>query len=446
MPPYFDVISVYLRLLHPAPSRMNRRLGQRSPSGAGVPQDFARIWTALGRHRIPIQDLDDLAHAIVIAVLEGMQKRGAEIADPDRWFNGVILNQVRGWRRQRFLERVPSDEEAAEEEVIDEARSVEELLMSDERRRLIHQLYDEIPVDHLDVIIAHTFHDLSFEQIAAHFEKPVSTVYGYYRAGMRGLRAALARWKARHRNHGVLLLPLTVEALLDADRTAPLDQSSQEEIERAWQRHQQASRAAGLEDGAPASTLRPIPISRFNGLTAALPVIGSMLMGQPGIASVRSAAMPPDSTSAPVARVEIPGPTAPLASVSSAPGFGAPSAIHPASASAAFAAPRPQAAPAPRSTGHTDSAAWVAGQRMLGKARSAYILGNMQAAIMALEEYAQQCPGGQYARERDRMWIEALVALGLTSEACQRAESFRHAYPRSPLPAKLDPLCPGRRE
>jgi hypothetical protein len=61
--------------------------------------------------------------------------------------------------------------------------------------------------------------------------------------------------------------------------------------------------------------------------------------------------------------------------------------------------------------------------------------------MRALEKYTQKYPDGLYARERDRTWIEALVGLGRTDEACQRAASFRSAYPRSPLPPKVDTLC-----
>lgn len=422
------------------PSTVNKSFDERIAFRAVVTPDLVRISAMLRRHKIPSWDRRDLAQDILLAALEGWRKRGGEIAEPERWFHGIILNHVRRWRQRRFLEMTRSEEEGAEEEAIDKTCNAEEFLMSEERRRLLYQLYDELPVDHLDAVIAREVDDLTFEEIAVAFERPVSTVYGYYVAGMKELRAALERWKAKQRDRGALLLPLTLDALFDADRNAPPEPLDEAELERAWRRHQQALRGAGQEDGAPASTARLMRIPRFFGLTAALPVIGSILASQPSVDAVRSAAALLDNTLTPVARANSPAATAPVASASSAPGSGAP-----APASAATGATQPQAVPAASTNVRQDPTAYMTEQVMLDKARAAFTQGDMQTALKALGEIEQKYPSGVYARARDRMWIEALVGLGRTAEACRRAERFRRAYPTGPLPAQLDPLCPGRR-
>jgi RNA polymerase sigma factor (sigma-70 family) len=423
---------------------MNHCFNERSASRAAIARDLARIRAALRRHRIPSWDRRDLAQDILLAILEGWHKRGSEVAEPERWVNGIISNHVRRWRQRRFMEMTQSEEAmGAEEEVIDQTCSAEEFLMSEDRRRLLYELYDQLPVDHLDAVIAREIYELTFEEIAAAFEKPVSTVHGYYTAGMRELRAALERWKKKQRDGGAMLLPLTLEALFEADRTAPLEPPSAEEVEPAWRRYQQALREAGPEGGAPASGPRPRHIPHVVGVKMALPVlIASMLAGSPSVEAALRTAAPLDSTAALVARADFPAATVPVASASSAPGPGPLDAVTPASASAATATPSPHTAPGTRSTGRADSTALIAEQGMLEKARSAFIQGDMQAAIAALEEYAQTCPGGLYARERDRIWIEALVALGRTSEACQRAARFRRAYRHADYLEHLDELCP----
>jgi RNA polymerase sigma-70 factor (ECF subfamily) len=440
---YGDVPMVSLSFLPSDPSSMKHGFDERRASRAAVARDLARIGAALRRNRIPSWDRRDLAQDIVLAALESWRKRGAEVAAPERWFNGIILNHVRRWRKRRFVEMTRSEEGVADEtEVIDKTGNAEEFLMSEERRRLLYQLYDQLPADHLDAVIAREHDELTFEEIAAAFEKPVSTVYRYYQAGMRELREAFERWKAKQRDGGAMLLPLTLEALFDADRTAPPEPPSAADVERAWRRYQEVRGNAGPEGSAPTSASRPRYSPHFTGMKAALPVlIASTLASQPSVEAAPSAAAPLDSTAALVAPADLAATTAPVAIASSAPGSGAPDTIAPASASAAPAAPRPQTASGSHSTGRADSAALIAEQRMLEQARSASLQKNMQAALTALEEYAQTYPDGQYAREMDRMWIEALVALGRTSEACRRAESLRRAYLDAEYLERLGELC-----
>lgn len=401
---------------------MNRHLDERSAPQVDITAGFSRVQAALGRRRIPLQDRHDLAQDIVLAVLEGSQKRGVEIADPERWLNGVILNQVRGWHQRKFVERKRLDAEMTVDRIVDdEAPDVEELLISKGRRRLVDELYEELSVDHLEALVAHAIDGLTFKQIATRVEKPVSTVYGSYRAGKRALRAALARWKARQRGRGVLLLPLTIGALFDPDRTTPEPPGEAETVGNV-----------GSEGDAPASERRQRHLPRSIGWKAAAPLLGAVFACLIGADVGFSAA-------APLGRNEVPAPAAMTAKVATAPSTPDPGG--PALAVAVTGAPHAPAAPAARTEVRQERAAVTNELAMFDRARAAFILGNMPAALQALGELTRKYPWGMYARERDRLWLAVLVNLGRTADACQRAERFRRAYPKSPLPDEMDDLC-----
>src|SRR4051812_26584254 len=163
---------------------------------------------------------------------------------------------------------------AREQEVIDDAQSPEESFMAEERRRILYQFYDELPDHHRDVVIARWIDDLRFEDIATAFAKPYSTVYGYYQAGMRELRAAYDRWKAKQPNGGALLMPITLEALLETDRTAPPLPAPAADVDRAWRHVQQKLHAAGPADSPPSSGPRWSHLPRAFHLRFTLPMIG----------------------------------------------------------------------------------------------------------------------------------------------------------------------------
>src|SRR5262249_7010421 len=145
-----------------------------------------------------------------------------------------------------------------EDEVADTARNPEESSMAEERRRILYQFYDALPDHHRDVVIAHEIDDLRFEDIATASAKPLSTVYGHYQAGMRELRAAYERWKAKQPKGGALFMPIALAALLETDRTASPPPPPPDAVERAWRSVQEALRGAGPKGSPSASRPRRI--------------------------------------------------------------------------------------------------------------------------------------------------------------------------------------------
>jgi RNA polymerase sigma factor (sigma-70 family) len=428
-------------------------------------ETFSRIWLALARYDIPHQDRYDLAHDILLAALESWPRYDAARGEAAVWLNGIIRNHLLRYTERRAKERrrfVPAegDEDAETIETADTARDALELLMYDEKRRLAHQLYREIPFELLSVLIDHDLDELTLKEVADRHQIPVSTAHDRYNAALRKLRAALKRWEAKHRDRGVLVLPLAVADLLDADRAVP--DAPDGVREHMWQRFSRAVMPGNEGDGAqprgdgprpvPASTpsdaiqavqrpgdpSRPdmkVPASFGPGMV--LPVLGALIVGLIGGAGIHAAATRPPAPRDDAPALVVPMP--PAASEHEA----APSVL-------VSAAPRgARSAAVPTSTGRAgpvpvDSETLLREEAAFDTARAAFVQGNMAAAINALAIHARDFPRGQHAPERDKMWIDALLGSGRKEEACRRAEVFRRMYPRSAYLSALETPCPAR--
>jgi TolA-binding protein len=164
--------------------------------------------------------------------------------------------------------------------------------------------------------------------------------------------------------------------------------------------------------------------------------VGYILAEQPGNTVGIAAVDPHTLAPAPVLCDEIPAPTSTTATPASA-------LLSP--PSSPFPATTTTAATSTRSVNAAiDHAAFVAEQTAFDTASEAFAQKNMAVAVKAFREHAQKFPWSPHARERDRMWIEALIALGRTSEACRRAASFRRAYPKDTLSTQIEAVCPKR--
>jgi hypothetical protein len=97
-------------------------------------------------------------------------------------------------------------------------------------------------------------------------------------------------------------------------------------------------------------------------------------------------------------------------------------------------------APAPV-PGHTGTSAKASEAELLRDARQ--VLDRSPLVALSLcEEHRQNYPSGGLSQERELIAIAALLRLGRTSSAEDRAARFRAAYPRSPHLARLDRLVP----
>ena len=65
-----------------------------------------------------------------------------------------------------------------------------------------------------------------------------------------------------------------------------------------------------------------------------------------------------------------------------------------------------------------------------------------RSALALSEQHRRDYPNGSFVQERELIAITALVKLGRSGEAAERAARFRSAYPSSPYRARLDRIVP----
>ncbi|HEY8146946.1 MAG TPA: hypothetical protein VIG06_29905 [Kofleriaceae bacterium] len=92
------------------------------------------------------------------------------------------------------------------------------------------------------------------------------------------------------------------------------------------------------------------------------------------------------------------------------------------------AAPRPAQTPRPE---RPPGDALAAEARLLERAQTALRDGSPAAALRAVAAHAKQFPRGALAEERERLAVEALLALDRRHDAEARARRFHREFPRS---------------
>lgn len=75
---------------------------------------------------------------------------------------------------------------------------------------------------------------------------------------------------------------------------------------------------------------------------------------------------------------------------------------------------------------------------LLDVARADAAQGEPEQVLAVVAQHRRQFPRGRLAEERDALAIRALISLGRTTEARQRARAFRTAYPNSFLAPALE--------
>lgn len=97
-----------------------------------------------------------------------------------------------------------------------------------------------------------------------------------------------------------------------------------------------------------------------------------------------------------------------------------------------LATPVPGATPVATFPDETARSQHDAESRKVAAARSLLRSGQPRAALLVLDEARRDFPNGELTQEREALAIEALRALGSTTEARRRAEAFLARYPASP--------------
>jgi RNA polymerase sigma-70 factor (ECF subfamily) len=184
---------------------------------------------ALRLLKVPPDDVDDLIHDIVIIAHRGLdhyepRASGGEHADPGRmlraWLSGIAWRQVSKRRRlaYRRFELPDGDRRDLPVNTPDETPSSEQIAAETERRRILGRVLQQIPAERAEVLIMHTFLEMSAPDIARELGLNENTVKSRIARGRADVLAAMKRLRPDERSalEGMpLLLPLTL------DRSSP---------------------------------------------------------------------------------------------------------------------------------------------------------------------------------------------------------------------------------
>lgn len=389
---------------------------------------FGEALRALGRYRLGPDDRRDLAHRVVLAAFQRWDTYRHELGSPRRWLRGIVLNEVRVFRREQGKPGAPPLEELGDLPADPEAP--EDVAAEHD---LLDRLLAELPHPQRQAVVLHDLYGFTLAEIAVLERTSVTRAHARRAAGMKALREAAERFRRDHEARGVAPVPLSVAGLCAAAR-AP--EPPPAVLEAAWRRVVEASPVAvddpAPESGAPRSEAAParaapplgagsVPGWPAAGLVGAGAVAGVIL----GVVLGRAHPAPP-GVERPSAILEPApasvGPALSVASGASGPS-GAPSAAAP--SARALAAP---AVAVPGRRAPPGNERLRAEQALLDRGYAALDAGNLAAALGAVAEHRRRFPDGQHGAVRDR----------LQADACKRLR--RHPAP--PGAADPDGLCP----
>lgn len=362
---------------------------------------LAYVLHSLRRLGVPETDRDELAQEILIAAYAKRQDYHPGRASPRQWIHGFMVNFVRNYRRSKHksnsrLAELPLD-------LADETRTTEDKYVAERLRRLLHEdLFPQIELDLLTVLIARDLDDLDFKTIAEQQGIPISTAHDRYQRGIAALKAAYARHQRRQASRGLVVMPFTIAQVLAADRTIP--DAPAELVRDTWSRVDRALRQQARWRALRSFVRRP-----------AVHLAATFLAGGV-LGAVLHAALQPTPPPAPVVFVQ-PSPidAAPQVAIgTAAPG-------EPTSATPSL--PAPSTSGASRRDPSEE-------QRAFDAAHQAFDRGNLDAALTALAAHERAYPAGLFATEREI--LRARIAR-LRAPGGQRSTSQRE--PRTPAPS-----------
>ena len=357
---------------------------------------------SLRRLGVPETDRDELAQEILIAAYTKRAEYEPGRASPRQWIHGFMVNFVRNYRRSKQKSNARHAE--LPRDLADETRTTEDKHMAERLRQLLHEdLFPQIELNLLTVLIARDLDDLDFKTIAEQQGIPISTAHDRYQRGIAALKAAYARHQRKQVARGLVLMPFTIEQLLATDRTIP--DAPAELVRDTWTRVHRALRWQARWQALRSLARRPE-------VRLAVTFLAGGVLG-----AVLHAAFQPTPPPAPVVFVQ---PSSidvatPVTTGTLLPG-------EPAPAISALLAPTPSSA---SRRGPGDE------QRAFDAAHQAFDRGNLDDALTALAAHERDYSAGLFASEREI--LRARIAR-LRAQGGQRPTSQRDPFMAAPRP------------
>jgi hypothetical protein len=73
----------------------------------------------------------------------------------------------------------------------------------------------------------------------------------------------------------------------------------------------------------------------------------------------------------------------------------------------------------------------AAERKLIEMARTSFVRGQTEAALGSLSRHTREFPNGQLSEERESLYVQVLVATGVTDQARVRGKRFLRRYPHS---------------
>jgi RNA polymerase sigma-70 factor, ECF subfamily len=156
-------------------------------------EHFPYVWRSLRRLGVHPADVEDITHEVFVVVHRKLAEfDGRRPLKP--WLFGIafrLASEDRRRARRRFEVAVPNIERACG------APAADDLIESDERRRLVLECLQKLDVAQRAVLILLDIDGEAAADVAAAMDVPLATVYSRLRVARRNFAAAVRRAKLR---------------------------------------------------------------------------------------------------------------------------------------------------------------------------------------------------------------------------------------------------------
>lgn len=157
-------------------------------------EQFDYVWRTLRRLGVRERDLEDKAHDVFVVVYRTLERydRSRPIKP---WLFGIAFRVVSDYRRRAgFAREVPVDVAG---EAPDMGPGAFEHVAAAERRALVGEALDALPIDQRAVFVMVELEGLAVPEIAATLAIPDNTAYSRLRLARRRFTAAVQRLVSR---------------------------------------------------------------------------------------------------------------------------------------------------------------------------------------------------------------------------------------------------------
>ncbi|WP_437602282.1 RNA polymerase sigma factor [Sorangium sp. So ce590] len=209
-------------------------------------EHFSFIARYLARLGVRAQDIEDVAQEVLAGAYRALPRFDASRGSVRSWLMGIATHQASNHfrRAHRRRERLRPFDDLAQ--LPDATPDSEQRVIARDRRCVLEQLLEELPMERRCVFVAHEIEEIDMAEIAQQLSIPLSTAWSRHRLAWVDLEAARRRWQARHRGRGLALIPFSAGALVQEARAGrEIARSLLARIYRAARRALSPRRLAG---------------------------------------------------------------------------------------------------------------------------------------------------------------------------------------------------------